>query len=130
MEGERAMPNVDAQKIPPPKHWQDFESLCRDLWAEIWEDPNAQLNGRSGQQQNGVDVSGHPQGSARWAGVQCKGRSDGYGSRLTLADLKSEVDKAKQFQPPLQELVIATTAPKDATVEELARAITVQHQGA
>lgn len=52
------MPNVDAQQLPPPRHWQDFESLCRDLWAEIWEDPNAQLNGRSGQQQNGVAERG------------------------------------------------------------------------
>lgn len=54
------MSNLSNFQHPPPKNWQDFESLCHDLWKEIWKDPNAQKNGRSGQEQHGVDVFGQP----------------------------------------------------------------------
>ncbi len=48
--------------LPPPRDGQPFEDLCRDLWAELWRDPNAQKHGRSGQKQHGVDVFGQPAG--------------------------------------------------------------------
>ncbi len=35
--------------LPPPRDRQPFEDLCRDLWAELWRDSNAQKHGRSGQ---------------------------------------------------------------------------------
>lgn len=122
------MPNVDGQQIPPPANWQDFERLCRDLWAEVWRDANAQGNGRSGQQQHGVDISGRPNVGSKWAGVQCKGKTRGYGSAVTAAELKAEVAKARRFTPALREFIVATTAPKDARIEAEARAITDRHQ--
>ena len=66
------MSNLSNYQYPPPKHWQDFENLCRDLWREIWKDPNTQKNGRSGQEQHGVDIYGQPDEGELWAGVQCK----------------------------------------------------------
>ncbi len=56
--------------LPPPRDWQAFEDLCRDLWAELWDDPNAAKHGRTGQKQRGVDVFGQPGGGADWEGVE------------------------------------------------------------
>ncbi len=39
-------------RLPIPRNWQDFESICHQLWKEIWNDPNAQKNGRQGQADN------------------------------------------------------------------------------
>lgn len=115
------MPSLDAQRFPPPTNWQDFERLCRDLWAEIWQDPTTQANGRSGQKQHGVDVSGQPKRGSAWAGVQCKGKTYGYHAALTKKELHAEVEKAKTFTPRLREFIVATTAPKDAAIEREAR---------
>ena len=62
--------SADSEWWPPPNEPAAFESLCLDLWREIWNDPGAQKNGRSGQAQAGVDVFGVHSG--RQMGVQCK----------------------------------------------------------
>jgi hypothetical protein len=41
------MRNVTRQKpmdyrLPIPRNWQDFESICQKLWAEIWNDLNTE----------------------------------------------------------------------------------------
>ncbi|MBU7025297.1 MAG: CHAT domain-containing protein, partial [Theionarchaea archaeon] len=114
-------------QIPPPANWQDFESLCWDLWQKIWKDPNTQKNGRQGQPQCGVDIFGRPNQKNKYAGVQCKGKDNYTSKRLTEKEVRDEVEKAKSFNPALSEYIIATTGPKDAKIEELAREITETH---
>ena len=121
------MPTFSSSQIPPPRNWQDFEDLCCDLWSEIWKDPNAQKNGRQGQAQHGVDVFGRPNQEEKWAGVQCKGKDNYADKSLTEDEINREVEKAQSFEPALTEFIIATTGPKDATVEKLARKITEDH---
>jgi len=121
------MPTFSSMQIPPPKNWQDFESLCCDLWKEIWEDPYTQKNGRQGQPQHGVDINGRPKQGTSWAGIQCKGKDNFADKTLTAEEIRGEVEKAKSFKPSLSEYIIATTGPKDAKVEELARLITEEH---
>src|SRR4051812_38732769 len=113
------MPAFSASQIPPPKNWQDFESLCWDLWRRIWNDPNTQKNGRQGQAQCGVDVYGRRGGT--WVGLQAKGKDNFTEQRVTVRELRAEVEKAKGFTPNLGEFVLATTGPKDGKVEEAAR---------
>ncbi len=105
--------------LAPPRDWQSFEDLCRDLWAELWGDPNAQKHGRSGQKQRGVDVFGQPAGGAGWEGVQCKR----YGRQLTRMEIEHEVAEARAFEPRLQRLIVATTAKRDTGAQELVREI-------
>ena len=62
--------SADIEAWPPPSDPVAFESLCLDLWKELWADPGAQKNGRSGQSQRGVDVFGCFDG--KHVGVQCK----------------------------------------------------------
>lgn len=89
LEGIRAVGYHAGMKLdlPPPRDWQTFEDLCRDLWAERWNDPNAQKHVRGGQSQRGVDVFGQPGGGPAWEGVQCKC----YERQLTRAQIKAEV---------------------------------------
>lgn len=121
------MPRFYDLQIPPPSNWQDFESLCCDLWREIWKDPNTKKNGRSGQPQNGVDIYGRLNRGDLWSGVQCKCKNNDSDKNLTENEVKSEVEKAKNFVPKLSEYIIATTGPKDVKIEELARKITQEH---
>src|SRR5579862_9747214 len=116
----------DELQIPPPRYWQQFEDLCLNLFRQVWDDATAQKNGRTGQPQNGTDISGTLDGAC--VGVQCKGKDSGLGATLTGQELRDEVEKAKGFKPPLATWTLVTSAPKDAKIEELARLITVQHQ--
>jgi tetratricopeptide (TPR) repeat protein len=120
--------NLNAFRIPPPKDWQEFERLCRSLWALMWRDPNTQLNGRGGQPQHGVDVFGKPPEASRWSGVQCKGKEERYGQQVTETELRTEVQKAKSFEPPLGEWILATTAQSDVEIQRIAREISDEHQ--
>src|SRR3972149_6158774 len=118
------MPTFFSSEIPPPSNWQDFETLCCDLWREIWKDPNTQKNGRQGQPQNGVDIFGRPDQGNHWAGIQCKGKDNYSDKSLTEGEVRREVEKAKSFTPKLSQFIVATTGLKDGRLQELARSIT------
>jgi len=108
-------------QLMPPSNWQDFERLCRALWEKILSDPNTQMNGRSGQNQHGVDVYGRIDGNGDLHGVQCKGKDGRYGNSLAQRELRVEVEKAKLFSPPLNIFTIATTAQSDSKIQGIAR---------
>jgi hypothetical protein len=122
------MLNLNNVQFPPPSNWPEFESLCCDLWRDIWSDPNTQKNGRQGQPQNGVDIYGRPGQGSEWAGVQCKGKDAFAIAPLKVSELLKEVEKAKSFRPLLSEFIVATTGPKDAQIEQVARKITDDHR--
>ena len=104
--------------LPPPLNWQEFEILCRDLFAEIWNDPTTQLNGRSGQQQAGVDIFGKPKDGAGWAGIVCKASRS-----LNTVDISYSVQAALEFTPQLSYFIVATTAARDVKTQERVRKI-------
>jgi hypothetical protein len=115
-------------RLPIPKNWQDFESICHRLWIEIWNDPNAQKNGRQGQGQDGVDIYGTPIYSREIFGVQCKDKDGQLGSFLTAQELTDECSKAKKFSPEISSFTMATTAPRDAKLQEKARQLTSENK--
>ena len=118
----------DSLQLPPPANWQDFESLCCDLWREIWRDPNTQKNGRKGQLQYGVDIFGQPHQKSLWAGVQCKGKDSYTDKILTDKEVRREAKKAKKFKPRLSQFIIATNSPRDAKIQEFARKLTDKYR--
>jgi hypothetical protein len=115
-------------QIPPPSDWQAFERLCQRLWIRLWSDPNAQLNGRTGQEQHGVDIFGQIQGTLGWGGIQCKRRDGRFGTPLAEGDLRDAVNAALTFEPPLDEFILATTTNSDAAIQALARKLTQAHR--
>lgn len=108
--------------IRPPENWQDFETLCKKLFGEIWGCPHTtKKNGRLGQPQAGVDVYGIPKGDNEYWGIQCKGKDNYLDSKLTEKEIDEEIKKAKTFEPKLKTFVFATTAPKDVSIEKYVR---------
>jgi hypothetical protein len=117
--------------IGKPVNWQDFESLCKLLWGEIWEIPyKIKKNGRLGQEQAGVDVYGKPKGESDYWGIQAKGKDDYSNAKLTENEISEEIEKAKNFRPPLSVYIIASTSNKDSKIEEFVRLKDIENQKA
>ncbi len=108
-------------RLPIPKNWQDFETICHKLWSEIWNDQNAEKNGRQGQAQCGVDIYGMPIYTNKYHGVQCKDKDNRLGSVLTSEELVKECGKAKSFKPNLSSYTLATTSQRDVGIQEFYR---------
>jgi len=108
-------------RLPIPKNWQDFESICHRLWTEIWNDLNAQKNGRQGQAQHGVDIFGKPIYTSNYHGVQCKDKDNRLGSILTETELVKECNNAIDFKPSLSTFTLATTSQRDEGIQEFYR---------
>tara|TARA_R110002050_G_scaffold157576_1_gene286187 strand:- start:419 stop:4906 length:4488 start_codon:yes stop_codon:yes gene_type:complete len=106
----------------PLNNWQDFERFCHTLWGELLQDPNIQLNGRTGQEQHGVDVYGYSKDGI-FNCIQCKGKDGNLGKEVTEKELRDEVKKAKNFIPKPDIFILATTAPNDAKIQNVAREI-------
>jgi hypothetical protein len=112
---------IAKQQLRKPENWQDFESLCKKLWGEIWKCPEIKKNGRQGQSQHGVDVYGIPYDETEYYGIQCKGKDEYTHQQLTEKEIDDEIKKAKKFEPALKKFFFATTANKDAKIEAYIR---------
>ncbi|WIE36022.1 hypothetical protein [Agrobacterium tumefaciens] len=115
------MPAVLDIELPLPKNWQDFERIVRDAQAQRWKSTTLQMNGRSGQKQDGVDIWG-PDDIGRPVGIQCKR----FAGTLTLTHVTDEVAKAEKFVGNLITLFVATTAEHDAQLQQQVRLLSDQ----
>ncbi|MBK9449149.1 MAG: hypothetical protein IPN95_06995 [Bacteroidetes bacterium] len=111
-----------------PANWQDFESLCKKLWGEIWKCPEIQQHGRLGQEQFGVDIFGIPKGEDGYFGIQCKGKSEYSHNQFSEEEVITEIEKAKTFEPKLKKFYLATTAPNDSKIQAIIRRIDLEHR--
>ncbi|WDO14532.1 hypothetical protein MH928_07500 [Flavobacterium sp. WW92] len=115
--------------ISKPENWQDFETLCKKLWGEIWGIPSViKKNGRLGQNQFGVDIYGVPKGETNYWGIQCKGKDEYSNAKLSQNEIENEILKATNFRPSLAVYIIATTANKDSKIEEFIRIKNFENQ--
>lgn len=113
---------MEAKKqLRKPENWEDFESLCKKLWSEVWDCQEIKKNGRKGQVQNGVDIYGIPKGKTSYYGIQCKGKDEYSHKQLSKNEIDNEINLAKSFKPPLTKFYFATTANKDSKIEEYIR---------
>ena len=115
------------QTLRRPSNWQDFESLCKKLWGEIWNCPEIQKNGRLGQEQYGVDVFGIPFGEDGFYGIQCKGKNEYNNNQFSKKEIDDEITKAKTFEPELKKLYFATTALNDSKIQAYVRTKNIEH---
>ena len=106
-------------QLPRPDNWQDFERNTKTLFIRVLNDPATQCNGRTGQKQHGVDVYGRRDGK-HWVGVQCKQKLN---AAVTEDELRKEVKNAKEFIPSIKEFILVTTAPRDQSIQEVARRV-------
>ncbi|MGA2266231.1 MAG: tetratricopeptide repeat protein [Phycisphaerae bacterium] len=107
-------------QVPPPKDWQVFERHMRDLFEAHWKAP-AQMHGRTGQPQCGVDIYGQLGGGQDYHGVQCKLHDAEAKPAVIAEELEAEADKATKFHPKLIHFILATTGPRDVVVQNAVR---------
>jgi hypothetical protein len=105
-------------QIPPPRYWQQFEDLCLSIFREVWGDPTAQKNGRAGQPQNGTDISGR-EPTAWPSACNAKARMRAWAQLSPKTRFATRSKRRSGFKPPLATWILATTAPKDARIEEI-----------
>lgn len=117
-----------SKTLAKPENWQDFETLCKKLWGEIWECPEIKKNGRAGQNQSGVDVCGIPKNENEYYGIQCKGKDDYTNKQLTEKEINKEIKNALKFIPKLKKFYFTTTAVKDAKIEAIIRTKNIEHK--
>lgn len=105
-------------QFPPPVDAPAFERLMSELAVPVLSAAAAELNGRQGQSQQGVDVSVALH-DGRYVGIQCKVT---IGS-LSLKTVEEELAKAQNYKPALSRFIVATTARSDARLQEAVRAL-------
>lgn len=120
------MVTYNTMRLNAPKSWDEFEDICKSSFQLRWSTHNLIRHGRAGQKQDGVDVYGDDS-FAQFVGIQCKNTVSGI-DQQTIVD---EVAKAEKFKPEIKALYIATTAPRDATIQAFVRQFnaTRQQQG-
>lgn len=112
------MPSPPTTDLPRPTSWDEFENLVADVLRERWRTPNVTRNGRNGQKQYGVDIYGSAAHLLHGglAGAQCKNTDT-----LSFAVVEECVRDAEAFEPKITELLVCTTAPRDANVQREVR---------
>lgn len=114
---------------PLPAYWADFEDLCYHLAVVSGELASAQKYGRRGQRQFGVDIAGTTAGSrTEWIGIQCKLHTESLGSGLTVSELHAEYKKSTCFLPSLTRWILATTSPRDRSLQDAINALNASFQ--
>lgn len=115
-------------EFTPPEHWEDFQRLCKDLWAAEWRSVGAEHHGRNGSEQAGVDCYARLPNRGGWQAVQCKKKQRWPARKLSLREIEEEVDKARAFEPPLKHLIVATTANRDAKLQRDVRLLNARNK--
>lgn len=117
------MPTISSSVVPPPKSWDEFEDITLSAAKLRWNTDDFQRNGRTGQAQNGVDVFGHDEHDLQ-VGIQCKNTVGG----VTVAVVDEEIANSETFEPPLDHLYIATTAKRDAPLQQAVRKLSAERR--
>ena len=121
------MPTLSTSHFPPPVSWEDLELLVWRLFKAVWNDPYAQRNGRTGQEQQGVDIFGRPDHGETWDGIQVKGKHGFFGQGISEQELRAEAQKARNFVPSLKNFIMVTSARRDQATQQIARQITEEN---
>ena len=107
-----------------PRNEQDFEKLCLKLLRAYWECPELQQYATRGETQHGVDII-DLSGQDPLRAAQCKLHEEG--KVTTPAEVKGEIEKAKEFKPPLGRYVIMTTGKVGKEVHDVLVKINRKH---
>jgi len=110
---------------PPPANEQDFEELCLQLLRVHCDRPHLELYAQRGESQAGVDIF-DPIGQPPTVAAQCKLYKASKG--IPPAHLRSEVQKAKAFEPTPDQYVILTTAKRTSAAQKAVLAMNIEHR--
>lgn len=97
--------------LPIPQDDKEFEIIVKDYCKKIYN--NADLFGRNGQKQNGIDIFSVNEDDNTIIGIQCK-----FYSKINKKDIDSIINELEGFTQPLSKIIIATTAKRDSKIQE------------
>lgn len=110
---------------------KQFQGFCLKLIRRYWKDDYAQLHGRRGQRQQGVDITGRDNRNGfKHAGLQCKGAETNDPRQITESELVDEVEKAKGYTPKLDIFIVAYAGDRDAELQKKAVALDNENEKA
>lgn len=114
---------MDLRFIDIPKIENDtlLEDLAKSLLKSDVLIENVNIHGRPGQKQDGVDVYGRIIENSTWIGIQCKVRSSN--NAFSKAELLTEINQAKNFNPRLSKYYLYTTLSRDVATQNIEREI-------
>lgn len=118
------MPPV-SQRFSIPTNNDAFEQMCLQLLRLYWSRPRLEIFGKRGERQYGIDIL-DVGGEISIYAAQCKLKEEH--KSLPPADIQKEVDKAKQFTPPLGKYAILTTAKVSTLAQRKVREINQSHK--
>ena len=108
-----------------PRNPKDFEIFCLKLLRAHWKCPELDRYATGGQTQNGVDIL-DLSGQDPLRAAQCKLREEG--KMITQTEVENEIEKAREFKPPLDRYVIMTTDKVGKEVHDLLVKINREHR--
>jgi hypothetical protein len=111
-----------AANYPRPADWKQFERLSIALMSCVFGSRFDQY-GREGQRQDGVDLYCRLKDGSIIA-VQCKGRDENLGKKLTVAQLDKAVTEAAACPFKIDHFFVLTTSPHDAKLIDHALKLT------
>ncbi|WP_338724179.1 hypothetical protein V9L16_00285 [Pseudomonas tolaasii] len=111
-----------AANYPRPADWKQFERLSIALMSCVFGSRFDQY-GREGQRQDGVDLYCRLKDGSIIA-VQCKGRDENLGKKLTVAQLDKAVTEATTCPFKIDHFFVLTTSPHDANLIDHALKLT------
>ncbi|QXI07020.1 hypothetical protein HU718_004815 [Pseudomonas tensinigenes] len=107
-----------------PADWKQFERLSIALMSCVFGSRFDQY-GREGQRQDGVDLYCRLKDGSLIA-VQCKGRNENLGKKLTIAQVNQAVLDTQTFQFKIDRFFILSTSPHDASLTNRALELTAE----
>ena len=107
-----------------PRNEQDFELLCLKLLRAYWKCPELEQYATRGQAQHGVDIV-DLSGREPLRAAQCK--LHGEGKVTTPDEITDEIEKAKTFEPALDQYIIMTTGKVRKEIHDLLIEINRKH---
>lgn len=106
-----------------------FQSFCLKLVRRYWQDDLAAAHGRSGQSQNGVDITGRDNRNGfKHAAMQCKASETDDPRQPDEDELVAEVEKAKKYTPKLDVFYFAYGGNRDAKLQRKAEELTAANE--
>jgi tetratricopeptide (TPR) repeat protein len=108
-----------------PRNDEDFEILSLKLLRAHWNCQHLERYSTSGGKQHGVDII-DLSGQDPMRGAQCKLHEEG--KKITGDEIRIEVDKAKEFKPPLGLYLILTTSKGNKEAHDTVIAINRDHR--
>jgi tetratricopeptide (TPR) repeat protein len=113
------------QRFAIPTNDDAFEDMCLQLLRHYWSRPGLEIFGKRGERQYGIDIL-DVGGETPIYAAQCKLKEEH--KNLPPIDIQEEVDRAKQFAPPLGKYAILTTAKVSTLAQRKVREINQSHK--